>query len=48
LPVKEFRGQLNTPAMITHLYDFISEFLWIDRIKLEKIVEENFDKLYIN
>ncbi|MBQ2600587.1 TatD family hydrolase [bacterium] len=27
LPVKQFRGQINTPAMITYLYDFISEFL---------------------
>lgn len=48
LPVKEFRGKMNTPAMITHLYEFISRFLWIDRIELEKQVEENFDRLYIN
>ena len=48
LPVKEFRGQTNTPAMITYLYDFISDFLWIERLELEKIVEENFDRLYIN
>ena len=46
LPVKEFRGLINTPAMITHLYDFISEFLWIERNLLEKQVEENFDRLY--
>jgi hypothetical protein len=32
--------------MITHLYDFISEFLWIERNVLEKQVEENFDRLY--
>ncbi len=48
LPVKQFRGHTNTPAMITHLYDFISDFLWIERIELEKKVEENFDRLYIN
>jgi len=47
LPVKEFRGQLNTPAMITHLYDFISDFLWIERNELEKIIEKNFDRLYL-
>ena len=47
LPVKQFRGQKNTPAMITHLYDFISDFLWIERLELEKVVEENFDNLYI-
>jgi hypothetical protein len=34
--------------MITHLYDFISEFLWVERLELEKKVEENFDRLYIN
>lgn len=48
LPTKKFRWQINTPAMITHLYDFISEFLWIERIELEKKVEKNFDRLYIN
>jgi len=48
LPVKKFRGQTNTPAMITYLYDFISDFLWVERIELEKIVEKNFDRLYIN
>ncbi len=48
LPTKKFRWQLNTPAMITHLYDFISEFLWIERCYLGKIVEKNFDRLYIN
>ena len=46
LPVKQFRGQINTPAMITHLYNFISEFLNIERSELEKMVEENFDRLY--
>jgi len=48
LPVKEFRGQTNTPAMITYLYNFVSEFLWIERNILEQQVEVNFDKLYIN
>lgn len=48
LPVKQFRGQINTPAMITYLYDFISDFLWIERSELEEKVEKNFDRLYIN
>ena len=48
LPVKQFRGQMNTPAMITYLYDFVSDFLWIEREILEKQVEENFDRLYVN
>ena len=48
LPVKKFRGQTNKPAMITYLYDFISDFLEIERVELEKKVKENFDRLYIN
>lgn len=48
LPVKQFRGQTNTPAMIVYLYDFVSDFLWIEKMELERVVEENFDRLYIN
>lgn len=46
LPTKKFRWQINTPAMIIHLYDFISEFLWIEKSNLIKITDSNFDRLY--
>jgi len=41
-----FRGKVNTPAKVFHVYDFASKLLEIDINDLAKTVSDNFDKFF--
>ena len=41
-----FRGKVNTPAKVFHVYDFASKLLGIDINELAKTVSNNFNKFF--
>lgn len=41
-----FRGKVNTPAKVFHVYDFASKLLGIDIDELAKAVSENFNDFF--
>jgi len=46
LAAQAVRWQTNHPALISHLYDFVAEYLWINMLELQKITKNNFIWLY--
>jgi len=46
LPPQLMRGQQNEPAYVTYVYDKLCELLNINKVELEKIIEENTKSLY--
>ncbi len=46
LSPQKVRGEKNTPFNIQYTYDFVSEFLEIDKNNFEHTIEQNFKKVF--
>ncbi|MCX7820066.1 MAG: TatD family hydrolase [Brevinematales bacterium] len=47
LAPQKVRGEKNSPFNIKYTYEFVSEFLQIEKTKFEKIIEKNFERIFI-
>ncbi|HKL43712.1 MAG TPA: TatD family hydrolase [Candidatus Absconditabacterales bacterium] len=47
LPPQQFRGKTNYPSYVKEIYNFVGEEIKINNNELQKIVKENFQRLYI-
>jgi len=46
LPPQTMRWQQNEPAYVTYVYYKLCEILWVDKIELERIIEDNVKSLF--
>lgn len=47
LPPQTMRWQQNEPAYVTYVYDKLCEILWVDKMELERVVENNIKSLFL-